>query len=244
MADLMRDLLYILEPKPVDDPLHQLPAPPSEFTGRAAELAELREQIESGVVAGVVLHGPAGAGKTALALRLAADLASVYSHAQYLVDLRGAAGQQPLAPADAMARVIHANEPMKALPESAAELANLYRASLRGQRTLLLLDDVADAAQLEALLPPAGCVLLATSTGDLTLPGLFARRIEPLAADVSRELLLRLEPNVGEHAAALAELCGGLPLALRLAAGAVRVGPKLDPADYVRQLTERRHSQG
>jgi tetratricopeptide (TPR) repeat protein len=240
MADFMRELLYVLGPETVGDPLHQLWPPPPEFAGRAAELAELREQIESGVVAGVVLWGPEGVGKTALALALAAELSPVYSHAQFYVDSRGAAGQRPLAPADAMAHIIHSNELTKVLPESDAQLNELYRASLRGRRTLLLLDNVADAAQLEALLPPAGCVLLATSTRELTLPGLFSKRIEPLPAEVSRELLSRLEPNVGEHAAALAELCGGLPLTLRLAAGAVRVGPELEAADYLRQLTERR----
>ena len=246
MAGLMLELLSALQPAladPDDRPLHQLPPPPPDFSGHAAELAELTEQVESGVAAGAVLHGPEGVGKTALALKLAAELAPVYSDAQFFLDLRGGAGEPPLAPADAMAHVIHAYHPTKALPESAAELSELYATTLRGRRTLLLLDNAADAAQIEPLLPPAGCVLLATSRQALTPPGLFAKQIEAWPADASRDWLLRIAPRIGKRAEALAELCGGLPLALRLAAGELAAQAKLTPAAYVRRLTERRGSQ-
>jgi tetratricopeptide (TPR) repeat protein len=248
MADLMRELLSALQPAlaaAVDDPLHQLPAPPPDFAGRAAELAELTEQIESGVAAGAVLQGPDGVGKTALALKLAAELAPVYADAQFFLDLRGGAGQPPLAPADAMAHVIRACHPERAttaLPESAAELSKLYAAALRGRRTLLLLDNAADAAQIEPLLPPAGCVLLATSGQAFTLPGLFGKQLEALPAAESRDLLLRIAPRAGKHADALVELCGGLPLALRLAAGELAAQAKLTPAAYVKRLKEQRRS--
>jgi tetratricopeptide (TPR) repeat protein len=244
-ADLLRQLLFVAQPEPANDPLHQLPPPP-DFTGRAAELTELAEKLESGVAAGVVLQGPDGVGKTALALKLAERLAPVYSDAQFFLDLRDSVGEQPLAPADAMAHVIRAYHPTMRLPDSPNELdelRELYRGVLRGRRTLLLLDNVADAAQVEPLLPPAGCVLLATtrrSGGSFTLPGLFVKKLEAGAVAEGRKLLLKLAPRAGERAAQVVGLCGGLPWALRLAAGALATQADLTPAAYVERLAEQR----
>jgi hypothetical protein len=47
--------------------LHSLPPPPDDFTGRTAELAELRAAIEQGGVTISGLQGQGGVGKTALA---------------------------------------------------------------------------------------------------------------------------------------------------------------------------------
>ena len=51
--------------------LHQLPAPPADFTGREAELAMLLRAVQSGGATISGLHGQGGIGKTALALVLA-----------------------------------------------------------------------------------------------------------------------------------------------------------------------------
>ena len=243
-TDLLRQLVSIAQPEPAGDPLHQLPPPP-DFIGRAAELAELVAALESGGATGVVLQGPDGVGKTALALELARRLEPVYSDAQFFLDMRGGAGEQPLAPADAMAHVIHAHHPTMRLPESADELRELYRGVLRGRRTLLLLDNVADAAQIESLIPPAGCVLLATmSSGGSGKPGappeLLVRRLEGLPTAEGGDLLLKLTPRAGEQAERLVELCGGFPLALRLVAGALATPATLTPAGYAERLSEQR----
>jgi hypothetical protein len=237
-TDLLRKLVSIAQPEPAGDPLHQLPPPP-DFIGRAAELAELVEALESGGAVGVVLQGPDGVGKTALALELARRLEPVYSDAQFFLDLRGAAGEQPLAPAGVMAHIIRAYHPTMRLPESADELSELYRGVLRGRRTLLLLDNVADTTQLKSLIPPPGCVLLATmNSGGSGAPSeLLVKRLEGLPAAEGRDLLLKLAPRAGEQAARLVELCGGFPLALRLAGGALATQT---PAGYAEQLVEQR----
>jgi len=243
VTSLLRQFLFVTQPKPAGNPLHQLPPLPPSFTGRAAELAQLAEMLESGVAAGVVLQGPDGIGKTALALKLAERLAPVYCDAQFFIDLRGGANQQPLAPDDAMAHVIHAYHPTIRLPESLNELDQLYRGVLRGRRTLLVLDNAAAAAQIEPLIPPAGCVLLATTQqiGDsFALPGLFVKQLEALSAAESRELLLALAPRAGEEAEQLVELCGRLPWALRLAAGALATRANLMPDAYARRLARQR----
>ncbi len=242
-TDLLRQLVSIAQPEPAGNPLHQLPPPPPDFIGRAAELAELVETLESGGAVGVVLQGPDGVGKTALALELARRLEPVYSDAQFFLDLRGGADDQPLASAGAMAHVIRAYHPTMRLPESADELSELYRGVLRGRRTLLLLDNVADAAQLDPLIPPAGCVLLATitpggSSSPGSLPELLVKRLEGLPAAEGRDLLLKLAPRAGEQAERLVELCGGFPLALRLAGGALATQATLTPVGYAERLAE------
>ena len=69
---------YIAAPVPGVSALHQLPPPPRDFTGRAAEMAELLAALEQGGVTISGLRGLGGMGKTALALKLAEQLAPRY----------------------------------------------------------------------------------------------------------------------------------------------------------------------
>jgi tetratricopeptide (TPR) repeat protein len=57
----------------------------------------------------------------------------------------------------------------------------------------------------------------------------------------ARALLLKIAPRIGPEADPLAEACGRLPLALRLAASFLAVNEHIVPADYVRQLRDSRH---
>src|SRR5205085_530162 len=145
---------------------------------------------------------------------------------------------QPVAVAEALSHVIRAYYPTAKLPEGVEELYALYLSVLSGQRALLLMDNARDAAQVEPLIPPDTCVLLVTSRQHFTLPGLFAKRLDTLSPEESRELLLKIAPRIGERAGEIAQLCGHLPLALRLAASALAERENLSPADYVRRLTD------
>lgn len=217
--------------------LHQLPPPPRDFTGRVRELEELMSRIERGGVTISGLQGLGGIGKTALALKLAERLAPRYPDAQFYLDLKGA-DRQPLSAADALAHVIRAYHPTAKLPESEAELQSLYLSALHGKRALVLMDNARDAAQVGPLVPPEGCVLLVTSRWRFALPGLSVLDLETLSPEESRELLLKIAPRIGERAAELAQLCGHLPLALRLAAATLAERANLSPADYVRRLSD------
>ncbi|MFL6211150.1 MAG: tetratricopeptide repeat protein [Pyrinomonadaceae bacterium] len=250
LADLHRWLAEEYQPQPtVATPaeataalalaaLHQLPPPPGDFTGRAAELAELTANIERGVnISG--LQGQGGIGKTALALKLAEQLAPHYPDAQFYLDLKGAS-KQPLAATDALAHVIRAYHPDAKLPDNEAALRGLYQSVLHGQRALLLMDNAAAAAQVAPLIPPVSCVLLVTSRQHFTLPGLHPIDLDTLPVEDARKLLLTIAPRTGTQADELAKLCGYLPLALRLAASAIAERADLGVADYVRRLTDAR----
>jgi tetratricopeptide (TPR) repeat protein len=218
--------------------LHQLPAPPADFTGREAELAELTAVLEGGGVTISGLRGLGGIGKTALALKLAERLAPRYPDAQFYLDLRGA-DPQPLPSTAALAHVIRAYHPTARLPEAEAELTALYRSALHGQQALLLMDNAASAAQVEPLLPPPGCALLVTSRHHFHLPGLYAKNLDTLPPDDARALLLKIAPRLltsPPPLTTLAHLCGYLPLALRLAGSALAERPDLSPETYLRRL--------
>jgi len=81
-------------------------------------------------------------------------------------------------------------------------------------------------------------VLLVTSRWHFTLPGLAAKNLDTLTVDDSRALLLAIAPRIGPWADEIAKLCGYLPLALRLAAGALAKYRNLKPADYARRLQD------
>jgi hypothetical protein len=176
-----------------------------------------------------------GVGKTALAVVLAHRFKARYPDAQLYLNLRGAgadpAGQfsasgiKPLSPAEAMQNLIHAFQPEARLPETLAELTPRFHAVLNGAgRVLLLLDNAAGAEQVKPLRPPPSCLLLVTSRAQFQLPGLATRNLDCLPPDKARALLCRLAARFKPAPVELkdaAELCGHLPLALEVFAGAV-----------------------
>jgi tetratricopeptide (TPR) repeat protein len=218
--------------------LHETPRPPADFTGREDELKELLSAIEAGGVTISGLQGMGGIGKTALALKLVELLKPRYPDAQFFLDLKGAS-TQPLTVAEALAHVVRAYHPTAKLPENESELRGLYLSVLEGQRALLLMDNAANAAQVEPLIPPVGCLLLVTSRQHFTVPGLAAKNLDTLSAADARDLLLTIAPRIETQADEIATLCGHLPLALRLAATALVKYRNLPAADYVRRLRDR-----
>ena len=223
--------------------LHQLPPPPGDFTGREEELAVLCQAIEQGGVTISGLRGMGGIGKTALALKLAAQITPRYPDAQIYLDLKGT-GPMPLTPGQAMAHVVRAYHPTEPLPESDAELGGLYRSMLHGQRALLLMDNAAGAAQVEPLIPPPSCLLLVTSRQRFALPGMRAINLDTLPPADARSFLLRIAGRIGDCADEIARLCGYLPLALRLAGSALARQEDLRPAEYLRRLGDRQTRLG
>ncbi len=101
--------------------LHQLPAPPSDFTGRTKEIGDLLAAVQSGGATISGVNGMGGVGKTALALVLAQRLTSRYPDAQVYLDLKGVS-QESLSPLDAIEHVIRAYHPADKLPGNEAGL--------------------------------------------------------------------------------------------------------------------------
>ena len=91
-------------------PLHQLPPPPGDFTGRKKALEELVERVKFEGTSIVGLFGMGGIGKTALGLRLGEELITRYPDAQIYLNLRGPGGK-PISSFRAMGHVIRAFDP-------------------------------------------------------------------------------------------------------------------------------------
>ncbi len=228
----------------------QLPMDVYGFTGRAVQLAELdgllddRERRPAALISAVA--GTAGVGKTALAVRWAHQVAGRFPDGQLYVDLRGYGPERPIAPADALAGFLRGLGVDGAdIPAEEAERAACYRTMLAGRRILVVLDNACGADQVRPLLPGApSCFVVVTSRDDLA--GLVARdgarRIELdmlTAAEAVTLLRALIGPRVDADAAAaaaLAERCMRLPLALRIAAELATAHPDMTPSDLLADL--------
>lgn len=213
----------------------QLPAGIAGFTGRAGQLVELaglapdRPGAEPRIVA---ITGPAGVGKTALAVRFAHLAAERFADGQLFADLGGLSAGEPVSPVEILGRMLRGlGVAAENIPGDLGMASAMYRSLLAGNRVLLLLDDAGSAEQVRPLIPgSAGCLTLITSRRRLA--GLVvrdgARRIAlgGLSPDEAAALIATM---VGQERAAadphavgeLARLCGYLPLALRVAATAI-----------------------
>ncbi|NYI93403.1 transcriptional regulator with XRE-family HTH domain/tetratricopeptide (TPR) repeat protein [Amycolatopsis endophytica] len=229
------------------------PPPPAvpDLVGRGAELDELRRAAgdarttPSGVVVSLVGHP--GVGKTALARSAAHDLAADFPDGFLSVDLRGM-DDQPVSPRAALDVLLRGlNVPAAEIPASVGEQSALFRSMLAGRRVLVLLDNAADEAQVRPLLAAAtGCLTLVTCRR--ALAGLESARwlwLRPLdTADASALVAaiagadrVRAEPSSAEE---LAQLCGNLPLAVRIAGNRLATRPHWTISYLVDQLRDER----
>ena len=177
-------------------------------------------------------------GKTTLALKLAEQLTARYPDAQFYLDLKGNS-KQPLTPSDAMAHIVRSFHPTIDPPKTDAELSGVYRSVLHDRRALLMMDNASSREQVEPLIPPKGCIMLVTSRRHFTLPGMLAKDIDVLPPKEARDVLLKIAPRIGSNAPRMAELCGHLPLALRVAGSVLRDRVDLKPSDCVKMLEDK-----
>ncbi|MGA5065183.1 helix-turn-helix domain-containing protein [Streptomyces exfoliatus] len=212
-----------------------------DFTGREPELALLREAAErarAGLGASVsVVSGPPGCGKTTLALKAAAELAAEFPDGCFVVDLHGVEG--PVDTEEALLKLLKALgvSDRRLAKEDARGRAGLLRALLSDRRCLVVLDNARDEAQVRPLLPGGGrSLVLVTSRRPLTgLEDVDRLTLSEMARDEAVELLRRIlgEERADAEAEAVVrvtELCGRLPLALRVAGNwlTVRSGWSVD----------------
>ncbi|MFE7766837.1 tetratricopeptide repeat protein [Streptomyces sp. NPDC057438] len=235
----------------------QLPMDVRPFTGRDDQLAELTEHLCAGedaprTAAMVVsaVSGTAGVGKTALAVHWAHRMRDAFPDGQLYVDLRGYDPEEPVSATQALAGFLTAlGVPGPEIPLRLDDRAARYRTAVDGRRLLVLLDNAVSAAQVRPLLPGGpGCRVLITSRDALTslvaLHGAHRVALDALSPDDATALLRALiGPRVDAEpaeAAALAEQCGRLPLALRVAAELVLSRPAEPLTGMVAELRDRR----
>ncbi|MFD7126538.1 BTAD domain-containing putative transcriptional regulator [Streptomyces anulatus] len=234
------------EPHPVD----LLPRAPRGFHGRAAELAALSRSA-AGEAPVCLVTGPAGVGKTALALQWAHRNPALFPDGRLFADLRGfsAAGEPALN--DVLREFLLAlGVSPRRVPETVPAAAALFRSLTARRRLLVVLDNARDSATVRTLLPGgADCVTLVTSRH--RLEGLIASDaarpvpLDTLETDDGTALLagvLGEERVLAEPVAArrLSELCGGLPLALRVTAARLAGRPRWTLAALAGELADER----
>ncbi|MEV4150566.1 BTAD domain-containing putative transcriptional regulator [Amycolatopsis sp. NPDC049691] len=220
-------------------PPAQLPPAVPDFTGRVAELAgTVRALRGSGPV---VLHGAAGAGKSALAVQAAWRVRRRFPDGQLTASLRDAE------PATVLTGFLRQLGATPAELADRAGLTGLWRSYTADRRLLVLLEDVTTEAQVRALLPSGpGCATLVTTRREL--PGLCgARPVEVgcLSTEDARALLAAIVGEARLHAEPSAahrvlECCAGLALAVRIAGAKLAARPNLRVAELAARLADDR----
>lgn len=236
----------------------QLPEPAGPFSGRRAELTRMAQWVRAARASTetrpvvVVLHGEPGVGRTALALRAAHGLRDQFRGA-CVVDLRGGStgAEAPLSTREALLHLLNRlGAPREQLlfregasaEQQVRRLGELYHQHLQGLPVTVVLDDAVDAAQVRTLVPERSeSLVLVTAREPLELSADLAAWVYQLPverldrADAAELVRAALPEGATETAteadttAAVVELSGGLPLALRMLAPLARAGVSPGP---------------
>ncbi|MBD0670677.1 transcriptional regulator [Streptomyces sp. CBMA156] len=217
---------------------HALPFDVPDFSGRTSELKWIRDaagHAPEGSPTVLAIDGMGGGGKTALAIHAAHQMAEQYPCGRLFVDLHGfTPGQTPLSAFHAQGDLLAAvGIPSSEIPVVPAGRAALWQSYMHGRRMLLVLDNAAASDQVRALIPASSdSLVLITSRPRLTgLDGAEWLTVGALPEPDSHQLLrttlgaerVEREP---EAARELVRLCGGLPLAVRIAAARLANRPR------------------
>ncbi|QSB04841.1 AfsR/SARP family transcriptional regulator [Natronoglycomyces albus] len=214
-----------------------LPYSLADFTGRSEELDRIRQLAQKPNCGTriVAIDGMGGSGKTSLAVHAAHQLAKHYPDGQVYIDLQGFTPDKDALSAEAaldrLLRDIGLDSVQ--IPNGLEAKAGTWRAALAGRKILILLDNAANSAQVQPLLPGSTeCLVLVTSRMRLIdIDGASWVSLGAMSTEESRTLLIRVlgQERVAAEpiaAAELADLCVRLPLALRLATARLRNRPR------------------
>lgn len=226
----------------------ELPPDIGDFTGRDSEMSQIVQAFDgTSACKTVVLAGPGGIGKSALAVHAGHQLSTVFTDGQVYINA-GPAGRQPRDPADIVADILLAfgicRQPM---PGTLPERVGLYRSLVADKRFLLILDDVDTETQIRDLLPPGpGCAAIICARRRLAgfagaqlieLTVLDKTDAVTLLSQIVQPQRLSSEPR---SAVELIRLCGGLPLALRIVGARLTAKPHWQLATLAQRLADER----
>jgi hypothetical protein len=233
-----------MPPRDRIEALASLPSDIQDFVGREAQqttLIEWLKQVDAlGRTAPVVvgIFGMAGVGKSRLALRVLHRLKDLFFDGQVYLNLQGA-DREPMSASQALLEVLRDGFGLeeKEIPLEQRGREPLYRSLMAKKRVVVLLDNALDEAQVTPLRPPGGTsAVVVTSRERLELDG-ESLHLKPMEVGMGSELgeseaLLheivkqvcptRIRDDV-HTARQIVELCGCLPLAIRIAAATLKM---------------------
>jgi DNA-binding SARP family transcriptional activator/tetratricopeptide (TPR) repeat protein/DNA-binding XRE family transcriptional regulator len=232
--------------------IQQVPAAPSGFVGRsdefsriAASLARPESDAHESSSRLVLVHGPAGIGKTAFAHAASTRLRPQYPDGQLYADLGGSSGAtvEAMTVLDRFLRTL--GVPGHQVGRDLDEAASHFRSELADRRMLVVLDNARDADQVRHLLPGTGRSDVLVTSRHL-IRGLDAAAVIGLGAlspaesvDLIAFVTGRDRTGVdGSAASELGAACGHLPLALRIAAGRLASRPSWAVSDLAHRLRD------
>ncbi|MFE0037841.1 BTAD domain-containing putative transcriptional regulator [Streptomyces sp. NPDC059015] len=201
----------------------QIPAPTADFVGRESELDFITGCLDEPGPRVLTVLGPAGVGKSALAVHAAHLLRDRFPDGRLHARLHDGA-DEPREPEAVLRALLKAAGAAGDLdPRGPAdELAAVFRDWSSERSLLVLLEDAAGTDQVLPLLP-GGTRSLVLVTSRIRLPGLTGARglsLAPLTTDDAAAFFTRVAgaSRVGGDTAALREvvqLMGNFPLSLR-----------------------------
>jgi hypothetical protein len=191
-----------------------------------------------------------GVGKSAAAVRWAHKIRNRFEDGQLYADFGVLARRGGVETGDVLRSFVRAlGVDVGGDSSTFAELSTMFLDRTSGRRLLILLEDVAAAAQVTPVLPASGnSVVVVTSQyrlRGLLNDGAELLPLEPLSDDDGVDLLERMigrsRVDAERDAAhAIVRYCGGLPLALRMIGGRLKGRPRLKLVDVARMLTDQR----
>ncbi|MEU6235745.1 BTAD domain-containing putative transcriptional regulator [Kitasatospora sp. NPDC047058] len=227
--------------------------PPADpvFTGRDTALARVEELLRNAPAGSfVAVAGQPGVGKTALALEAAHRSGPAFPDGRLFLDLQPEPGR-PLPATKAISTLLRRRGVRLAHGAGAGELRDAWQEQLTDRQLLLVLDNADSEAQLRPLLPTtAGSSAIVTARRlPAGLGGVRPVLLDALDPEEARLLFAAAagpEREAAEPAAVreLLELCGRLPLAVRVVAAQLTARPHWSVASLVDRLRDERFRLG